>query len=212
MTQNNPADKNENNNVTVQNVTVQNVIVEETVINETVIIENGKRGKKPKNPVIQNDVMRYKKNKAASSLALTGLALGCLYFLVLYSQVKNNNFYYTWEIAFDVIYNLFFLLFVFLFSEQVKNYNRKLFPLQVAVGALQIARIFWLPFKGILNSAVAAGDFVAMTVFLAASGACIIASAAIGFIRAKSVENFSAKLERGEIDLDGELRKEEGDD
>ena len=174
--------------------------------------------KEPKNPVIQNDIMRYKKNKLGANLAILGLALGCLYFLVLYAQVKNNNFYYTWEIAFDVIYNLFFLLFVFLFSEQVKNYNRKMFPLQLLVGLLQIARIFWLPLAGITHTMaglngdvtiITAGTFIAMMVFLAASGACIIASAIIGFIRSKSVENFTKKMEAGEVDLDGELKKDE---
>ena len=175
--------------------------------------------KMPKNPIVQNDIMRYRKNKLGANLALLGLALGCLYFLVLYAQVKNNNFYYTWEIAFDVIYNLFFLLFVFLFSEQVKNYKRKLFPAQLILGALQIARIFWLPLKGITNTilnaageevtVITSGTFILMTVCLAASGALIIASAIIGFIRAKSVEDFAKKVEAGEVDLEGELKKEE---
>ncbi|MDE7329638.1 MAG: hypothetical protein K2N30_00875, partial [Clostridia bacterium] len=138
--------------------------------------------KQTKNPVIQKDIMRYKKNKLASSLALLGLVCGCGYFVVLYAQVKNSNFYYTWEIAFDVVYNLFFLLFTFLFSEQVKNYNSKMFPLQVIVGALQVARIFWLPLTGMLASAISWGTFLAMTLFLAASGALIILSGVICFI------------------------------
>lgn len=165
--------------------------------------------KQTKNPVIQNDIQRYKKNKFGANLALLGLACGCLYFLVLYAQVKNKNYYYNWSIAFDVIYNLFFLLFVFLFSEQVKNYNSKLFPLQLIVGALQIARIFWLPLGGLTAEAINWGTFLAMTIALAASGALIIASGVIGFIRSKSVENFNKKLESGEVDLDAELKKEE---
>ncbi|MDE7083378.1 MAG: hypothetical protein K2O89_06735 [Clostridia bacterium] len=165
--------------------------------------------KAPKNPVIQNDISRYKKNKFAANLALLGLALGCIYFLSLYSQVNNEKFYYTWAIAFDVIYNLFFLLFVFLFSEQVKNYKRKLFPFQLVLGALQIARIFWLPLSGIMAEKIDIGSFLLMTIALAASGACIIASAVIGFIRAKAVEDFEKKVENGEIDLEGELKKEE---
>lgn len=168
----------------------------------------------PKNPVIQNDIMRYKKNKLGANLALLGIVFGCLYFLILYAQVKNGDFYYTWEIAFDVIYNLFFLLFVFLFSEQVKNYKRKLFPAQLVLGVLQIARIFWLPLKGITNNygettVITTTTFVFMTVCLAASGACIIASAVIGFIRAKAVEDFAKKIEAGEVDLEAELKKEE---
>ena len=170
--------------------------------------------KNPKNPVIQHDIMRYKKNKLGANLALLGIVFGCIYFLILYAQVKNNNFYYTWEIAFDVIYNLFFLLFVFLFSEQVKNYKKKLFPAQLILGVLQIARIFWLPLKGITNmngdvTVITTSTFILMTVCLAASGACIIASAIIGFIRAKAVEDFAKKVAAGEVDLDGELKKEE---
>lgn len=170
--------------------------------------------KTPKNPVIQHDILRYKKNKLGANLAILGIVFGCLYFLILYAQVKNGDFYYTWEIAFDVIYNLFFLLFVFLFSEQVKNYKRKLFPVQLIVGILQIARIFWLPLKGITNmngdvTVITTVTFILMTVSLAASGACIIASAIIGFIRAKAVENFTKKVEAGEIDLEDELKKED---
>ena len=161
------------------------------------------------NPIIQKDILRYTKNTLAANLALAGLACGCLYFLVLYSQVKNNDFYYTWAIAFDVIYNLFFLLFTFLFSEQVKSYNSKLFPMQLIVGALQVARIFWLPLTGLIAEAITAGTFIAMAVFLAASGALIIASAIIGFIRAKSVSDLVKKIENGTIDIDAELKKED---
>ena len=165
--------------------------------------------KKQINPVINNDIMRYKKNKFGANLALLGLACGCLYFLVLYAQVKNDNYYYNWSIAFDVIYNLFFLLFVFLFSEQVKSYNSKLFPMQMVVGVLQIARIFWLPLGGLTAEAIDWGTFLAMTIFLAASGALIIASGVIGFIRSKAVEKFVKQVENGEVDLEGELKKEE---
>jgi len=188
-------------------VEIEKVEIENTDV--AVKAEKPQKVKAPKNPVIQNDIMRYKKNKLGANLALIGLALGCIYFLSLYSQVNNDNFYYTWAIAFDVIYNLFFLLFVFLFSEQVKNYNRKLFPVQLIVGALQIARIFWLPLSGILAEKINVGSFLLMAIALAASGACIIASAIIGFIRAKSVEDFSKKVENGEVDLEGELKKEE---
>ncbi|MBD5585597.1 MAG: hypothetical protein HDQ88_10980 [Clostridia bacterium] len=192
---------------------VENVEVQEAPVNTEV-----KKSKPPKNPLIQNDIMRYKKNKLGANLMLLGLALGCLYFLVLYAQCTkqfNNYHWYKWSIAFDVIYNLFFMLFVFLFSEQVKSYNSKLFPMQVIVGALQVARIFWLPLSGLTTNiaegqpVLAWGSFLAMTIFLAASGACIIAGAVIGLIRAKNVESFTKKVESGEIDIDEELKKED---
>lgn len=160
------------------------------------------------NPIIQKDIMRYRKNSLGANLALLGLACGCIYFLVLYAQVKNNNFYYTWVIAFDVIYNLFFLLLTFLFSEQVKAYNSKLFILQMIVGAFQIGRIFWLPLTGLIAGAISVGTFIAMLVALALSGVLIIASGIIGFIRSKQVESLVEGIEDGSIDLDAALKEE----
>ena len=65
--------------------------------------------KKDVNPVIQNDIQRYKKNKLGSSLALFGIVFACVYFIFLYAQVKNENYYYRWHIAMDVGYNLILL-------------------------------------------------------------------------------------------------------
>ena len=181
--------------------------------------------KAPMNPVIKDDIQRYKKNKMASNLALLGLVFCCAYFIVLYAQVKNGGYYYKWPIAIDVIYNLFFLLFVFLFSEQVKNYDRKLFWLQMVFGVMQIVRIFWLPLAGVSDTAysklanvvytgkvLGTGAFMCMVIFLALSGACVILSGVIGFIRAKSLENFNKKLESGEVSIDKTLKELDAED
>lgn len=162
---------------------------------------------KNKNPIIQNDIMRYKKNKFASSLALLGLVCGCVYFMVLYAQVKNKDYYYKWSIAFDVIYNLVFLLITFLCSEKVKNYDRSMFYAQIAIGLAQVARIFWLPLSGFTDKAIGFATFIAMAVALGASGTLIIASAVIGFIRSKSVENFNKELEKGEVSVEKTLKE-----
>lgn len=175
------------------------------------------KGQKPEiNPVIGHDILRYKKNKFGANLALGGLACGCIYFMFLYAVFNTNrkygeDFFFYWKpangqfggwgIAFDVIYNLFFLLLVFLCSEQVKNYNRKLFIPQIVVGALQFARIFWHPFTGFKAGIVEPAKFVIMAIALAASGALIIASAIIGYLRSKEVEEFNKTIESGEVDI-----------
>lgn len=181
------------------------------------------------NPVIKDDIQRYKKNKLASLLALLGIVFACVYFIILYGEVKNGNFYYKWPIAIDVVYNLFFLLFVFLFSEQVKNYNRKMFWAQIAFGVMQFVRIFWLPLAGITETAyikiaditllgdfeavISGGTFAGLLIGLAGSGVCVIASAVIGFIRSKSLENFNKKLESGEVSIEATLKElDEADD
>ena len=176
--------------------------------------------RKAVNPVIQNDIQRYKKNKLASSLALLGIVFACIYFMFLYAEINNGGFYYKWPIAIDVIYNLFFLLFVFLFSEQVKNYDRRMFYVQIFFGVMQFVRIFWLPLAGITETAyvkladveyrgavLSTGTFAILAVGLAGSGACVIASAVIGFIRSKNLENFQKKIESGEVSVEATLKE-----
>ncbi len=181
--------------------------------------------KKAVNPVIQNDIQRYKKNKLGSMLALLGIVFACIYFMFLYAEINNGGFYYKWPIAIDVIYNLLFLLFVFLFSEQVKNYNSKMFYVQLAFGVMQFVRIFWLPLAGITETAyidmtgieyaagtgysavLSGGTFAILVIGLAGSGACVIASAVVGLIRSKSLENFNKKLESGEISVEATLKE-----
>ena len=181
------------------------------------------------NPVIKDDIQRYKKNKLASMLALLGIAFACVYFMFLYAEVKNDDFYYKWPIAVDVVYNLFFLLFVFLFSEQVKNYNRKMFWVQIVFGVMQIVRIFWLPLAGITETAyiklagiklgyagykpvIEMSSFLIYAISLAASGACVIASAVLGYIRSVSLENFNKKLESGEVSVEATLKQLDEED
>lgn len=183
--------------------------------------------KKAVNPVLQNDIQRYKKNKLASSLALLGIVFACVYFMFLYAQVKTKpeDFYYKWPLAIDVLYNLVFMLVIFLCSEQVKNYDRRMFYFQIALGVMQFVRIFWLPLAGITETAyvklvgiefsgisgykpvLSTGTFAILLVGLAGSGACVIASAVIGYIRSKSLENFNKKLESGEISVETTLKE-----
>lgn len=179
--------------------------------------------KKAVNPIIQNDIQRYKKNKLGSMLALLGIVFACVYFIILYGEIDNGDYYYKWPIAIDVIYNLFFLLFVFLFSEQVKNYDRKMFWAQIAFGVMQFVRIFWLPLAGITETAyikltgitlsgdfkavISGGMFAGLLIGLAGSGVCVIASAVIGYFRSKSLEAFNKKLENGEVSVEETLKE-----
>lgn len=176
--------------------------------------------KKAVNPIIQNDIQRYKKNKLASALALLGIAFACIYFMFLYAELDNDDYYYKWPIAIDVIYNLIFMLVIFLCSEQVKNYDRRMFYVQIGLGVMQFVRIFWLPLAGITetvyvdltkityNGAVLSmGTFAILLIGLAGSGACVIASAIVGFVRSKNLENFNKKLESGEISVEATLKE-----
>ena len=61
-----------------------------------------------KNPVLQDDILRYKKNKFASGFALLALVFNCLYFALLYSILSTDL--YKLQLGFSVIINLLVLL------------------------------------------------------------------------------------------------------
>ena len=90
-------------------------------------VEGVRRYEKDVNPVIQNDIQRYKKNKLGLVACPFRHSVCLRLFYLSVRAGQNENYYYRWPIAIDVVYNLIFLLVIFLCSEQVKNYDRKMF-------------------------------------------------------------------------------------
>ena len=159
---------------------------------------------------LQDDILRYKKNKLASLLAILALIFNCLYFCMLYAV--NNSYLYKLEIGVSVIVTLVSLLAIFLAEEGVKGYNKKHSILLLVIAVIQVIRIFGLPMQGVKEKIL--GDysyfwmilsngvtFTFMVVWLVASAACAVASAVIGYIYAVRLEKFQKKIDSGEIDI-----------
>jgi xanthine/uracil permease len=182
-----------------------------------------KQVKSKNQQIVENDILRYKKNKLASSLALIGLVFNCLYFMLLYAMPKED--FRTFEIGFSVILTLVVLLTIFLASEGVKGYNKKFSIVLLVVAAFQILRIFGYPLKGIRENLFVAADsthtigyfgvyptssnvfFTILLVYLIASAACLIASAVIGWIYAVRLEKFQKDLDSGVISVETALKE-----
>lgn len=175
------------------------------------------------NQVIKHDILRYKKNKLAQSLAILGLVFNCLYFMLLYAY--TDKYFQTITIGFSVIITLIILLTTFLSSEGVKNYNKVYTYVLLVIAAFQIFRIFGYPLYGLRNKLLTVGyfgfyptpeqswvEFVILTVYLCASAGCLIASAVIGWIQAQRFEKFSKKAESGEIDVMAAIKKLDADE
>lgn len=177
--------------------------------------------------IVADDILRYKKNKLASGLALLGLAFNCLYFMILYAFPRQE--FYTFEIGFSVVLTLIVLLATFLASEGVKGYNKKYSILLLIVAAFQILRIFGYPLDGLLNDYLyATGSetlgyfgyyptdsnffFIMMVIYLILSAGCLIASAVWGWLVAVRLEKFQAKLDAGELDIDATLKAMEAEE
>lgn len=93
---------------------------------------------------IQRDRMRFIKNSLSSNLAILGILFNVFYFVSIYKS-DVDTYYYNILIGASIVYNLVFMLAVFLSSEGVKNYKRNYSYLLAAIGALQIGRIFIIP-------------------------------------------------------------------
>ncbi len=153
---------------------------------------------------IQRDRMRFTKNKASSGLALLAILLNVFYFVSIYKS-DVGTYYYTILIGASIIYNLVFMLAVFLCSEGVKNYKASFGYAMIVIGALQIIRIFILPMhaskativiKEVETIVMGPGQFTRLLVYLIASAACLIAGGIIAIYKSRELAQHEAALEQ----------------
>ena len=156
------------------------------------------------------DRMRYTKNTLCSNMAILAIVANVLYFVTMYKI--NNKAMYDLMMGTSVITNLLFLLFVFLCSEGVKNYNVNYAILMICIGAVEIVRIFIWPIKmhntetrivdasGQLVTTTVLSDtqFVLAIVCLAIAAVLLIAGGIIGIIRGKQLAAYNESLKQAE--------------
>ena len=168
-----------------------------------------------KNLIIQDDILRYKKNKFASMFAILALVFNCLYFTLLYAVCETAL--YKVPLGFSVIVNLLVLLAGFYASEGIKGYNKKFSIVLIVLAAVQVLRIIYYPIIGAAKGWLSndnhyfgismnnAANSVLMVIYLAGSAACFIVSAVQGFIVARRLEVFQKKLDSGEISVEATI-------
>ena len=153
--------------------------------------------------LIQRDRMRFVKNTMCANLCYLALLLDVFYFVLLYRS-DVGTYYYTIQIGAYIVYNLLFLLIVFLSSEEVKNYNKTYSFILLAVGAMQIVRIFVIPMAahaatitvdGAEVAVMGDSQFIREVIYLAVSAVCLIASAVLNVIRCNTLEAHNKYLE-----------------
>lgn len=154
---------------------------------------------------IARDRMRFIKNSGCATLCYLALLADVFYFILLYRQ-DVGTYYYTIQIGESVIYNLVFMLIVFLASEAVKNYNKNYSIALLIVGVLQVVRIFAIPTAAhstsvIINEVetVVMSDLVytRAVIYLLVSAAALIASAVINYMKCTALEAHVKSLESG---------------
>ena len=153
--------------------------------------------------LVERDRMRYVKNSASANLCYLALLADVFYFVLLYQQ-DVSTYYYTIQIGASVVYNLLFMLIVFLCSEEVKNYDKKYSIVLLLVGILQVVRVFAIPTAAhnatiVINEVETAvmsnGTYTLALVYLLVSAAALVASAVINYSRCTALEAHLKTLE-----------------
>mgnify|MGYP000854029322 FL=1 len=125
------------------------------------------------------DKMKYKKDSLSFTFAILGLIANLVYFFSLYKN--NNNFFYTLLMGISVIYNLVFMLVVFLAAEEVKAYRRNYSYVLFAISLIQIVRIFIYPRLALEAEVISEGVHRNLVIWLIVSGVFLLLSAVKSF-------------------------------
>lgn len=151
---------------------------------------------------IKRDRMRFIKNSLSANLAILGILFDVFYFVSLY-QSDVDTYYYNILIGASIVYNLVFMLAVFLASEGVKNYKKNYSYLLAVLGILQLVRITIIPMRAHAATTLVNGEpvvvmqngqFTWVVACLVLSAACLIASAAVNFIRCQELSEHLKSL------------------
>lgn len=144
---------------------------------------------------VRRDRMRFIKNSLSSNLAILGILFDVFYFVNIYKS-DVGTWYYSMIVGASIVYNLVFMLAVFLSSEGVKNYKQGYSYVLIALGLFQAARIFIIPMgaraaqvqvNGVATAVMQDGQFYRVAAYLVISGACLIAAAVVNLIRCREL-------------------------
>ena len=145
------------------------------------------------------DRMRYVKNTASSRLCYLAILLNVLYFVSIYKS-DVGSWYYQMLVGGSIVYNLLFMLIIFLASEGVKNYQKKYSYVLFAAGVLQVARIFILPMqahqaeikvRGQMTIVMQDPQFIRCLVYLAGSAVCLMIAGIINLRKCAMMNELS---------------------
>ena len=152
---------------------------------------------------VKLDRLRYTKNVASSRLAILAILFDVFFFVSLYKS-DVGSYYYNILIGASILYNLIFMLAAFLASEGVKNYKPAFSYLLIALGLIQVARIFILPMrahaatvtiKGVTSQVMGDAQFVRVVLYLTVSAGCCLAGAVINLRKSRALAAHIASLQ-----------------
>ena len=155
--------------------------------------------------LIKKDRLRFTKNKLSANLILLAIVANALYFVSIYSS-DVGRYYYAIFIGASVVYNLVFMLAAFLSSEGVKSYKMSYSYVSIALGILQIVRIFHIPMNAWkepnpvidaeIPTVMADGQFWYIVICLGVSAVLLVVAGIIGIIKTATLNSYQAELDK----------------
>lgn len=151
---------------------------------------------------LTKDRMRFTRNSTSATLAYVSILFNVFYYVYIYN-FDVGNYFYNATTGYSVVYNLLFLLFAFLASEGIKNYNNKFALVLIGLGALQIVRIFYIPLNAFRATIEIAGEtvrvmdakqFALTAVFLSISSVAAIVGGIIGIVKTSMLRSHERRL------------------
>ena len=91
---------------------------------------------------IQGQMMRYRNNSLAYKIGMCAIA-----FSILGAFICLNSYKWDLTVIIKILGNIVILLFGFLSIEKVKSYSLQYSYTLLGIGALCVARIFWIPLR-----------------------------------------------------------------
>lgn len=161
------------------------------------------------------DRKKYKGDSFPYLLVMLGLVMNVLYFVCVYKI--NNGVFYQPIIGVSVIYNLLFMLSVFLCAENLKNYKWKFSVVIIVIGVLQLVRLFIIPpialemIEGMIAEMTAAGQteeqiaaatasyvgaHLRMIIYLICSCALLVSGAVISIVNSLRLQKYKELTEQ----------------
>jgi uncharacterized membrane protein len=162
---------------------------------------------KNENREIKTDIMRYLGNSLSFWLCVLAICFDVAMFIMIYTNKRCTANY---QLGFDLLINVIFMLACFLLAEKTKVYSKQAGIGCFVVGGIQILRIFWIPlyyyrcqlaylraqqsgttYTGVIG--LTSSQFTWVVILYILSAACLIAAGLICNLKAKRLEEHLAK-------------------
>lgn len=140
---------------------------------------------------IKTDIMRYKNNGTSFWLSILAIIADVVMFVIIYKQKECVP---DFQMGFDLLINVIYMLAVFLIAEKTKAYNKKASYAAFIVAAIQIARIFWIPLN-YLNNGLTVVQFGWCVGLIVLSAVSLVAAGIVAIVKNNKLEAHLQTLE-----------------